>query len=279
VNIDAQKRYTVNVGYFSGSNFTSTWNNWGVGHDTEFDGKDNYLKQLYGSAIPVRGLEFQYGGLYSSRGEGDEFVTYDDDGFLVGERVSLRRPGLVFLNEITVTHGSIGPLNTPSLADRWKQISHPNYTQVLAVKQFNRRVAGSLEYDRQIGADIVRAAATVHFDEGAPISTLRYEQYQRFNQQPAAGFGVWADRPITTHFRLQGGYVSVDQFYGGWNADRMQSGRRFFAIGTIPIWGPLGASVYATRALHDSYTVPIRSRFDFVVSYDVLDSLRRTHVF
>jgi hypothetical protein len=278
-NIDAARRFTVNFGYFSGNSFTSTWDNWGVGNDTAFDGKNNYMKQLYAAAIPIAGLEVQGGGLYVSRGEGDEFLTYDDDGYLVGGRVSVRRPRQMYLDEITVTRASIGPLNTPALSERWKDLEHLNYTQLLGVKRFNHIAAGSLSYERQVGADIMRAAVTLRFSKAAPVSNLRFEQYRRFNLHPAAGFALWAERPITRHFRLQGGYVTVDQFYGGWNADRMLSGRRFFAIGTIPIYGPVNASIYATRALSAPYAVPIARRFDAVISYDVLDSLRRTHIF
>ena len=65
---------------------------------------------------------------------------------------------------------------------------------------------------------------------------------------------------------MQGGYVTVDQFYGGWNADRMQSGRRFFANATIPIYGPVSGSLYVTQALDAPYAVPINRRFDAVIS-------------
>jgi hypothetical protein len=64
VNIDREKRYTIQFGYFSGSSFISTWNNWGVGTGGDFDGKDNYLKQLFADARPIDAIELQYGGLY-----------------------------------------------------------------------------------------------------------------------------------------------------------------------------------------------------------------------
>src|SRR5450759_1791837 len=111
-NIDPRKRYTITVGYFSGSSFTSTWDNWGIGNNTTLDGKDHYMKQLYASAAPVRGLELQYGGIYITRGETDEFISYDDDGYLVGERVTARRPKELYLDEISVTRAAIGPFTT-----------------------------------------------------------------------------------------------------------------------------------------------------------------------
>jgi hypothetical protein len=279
VNLDADKRYTINIGYFSGSSFTSSWNNWGVGNKTLFDGKNNYLKQLYGSATPVKGLEFQAGGLYLNKGDADELVTYDDDGFIVGERVSVRRPTELYLDELSVTRAQFARLNAPDLTSRWDGFEHPDYTQVIGLKKFSRLVTGSLGYEREQGKDIYRGAVTLHFDKGAPIDTLRYEQYRRTNLHPAAGFGVWADRPVTKYARVQGGYISVDQFYGSLNADRMFTGRRFFIVGTFPVYGPISASVYATKALDDVYTVAIARRFDAVITYDVLHSLRRTGIF
>jgi len=279
VNLDRQKRYTVNVGYFSGSAFNGSWNNLGLGNNTLFDGKNHYVKQFYGAAAPIKGLEFQYGGLYINRGESDESVTYDDDGYLVGERVSIRRPKELYLDELTVTRAAIGPMATPRLASRWGGLKRPDYTQVLGVKRFGPMVSGSLEYNRQIGADILRAAVTLHFSAKAPVSTVRYEQYRRFNLNAASGFAVWADRPVTTHARLQGGYATVDEFYGAWNADRMQSGRRVFASATIAIYGPVSGTVYVTQALGAPYALAVHRRLDAAISYDVLNTLRRTGMF
>ena len=278
-NFDAGKRYTVSVGYFTGNSFGSAWDNWGVGNNTVFDRKNSYLKQLYASAAPVRGLVLQYGGLYLTTGESDELVSYDNDGYLVGGRVSVLRPEVLFLDEITVTRGAIGPRDEPSLMRRWGLLDEMNYTQVLGVKRFSQVVTGSVEYDRRIGSNILRGAVTLRFDKSAPINTVRYEQYRRVSPSPAAGFGLWAEGSITEHVRVQSGYVSVDQHYGGWNADRMQSGRHFFLNATLPIHGPLSASIYAAHALSAPYHVSIGHRFDAVISYDVLSDLRRTGIF
>lgn len=278
-NVDPEKRFTINAGFFSGGSFTSSWDNWGVGTGGNFDGQDNYVKQLYASAIPVKGVEGQVGGLYVTRGEQDEWISFDDDGFIMGERATVKRPKDVYFDELTLTRGALGPLSLPDIGDRWSSFKHQNYTQALAVKKFSAMFSASASYERQIGADIARAAITVHLSRAAPVNTIRYEQYHRFNAHVASGFALWADRGITKYLRLQGGYVTVDQFYGGWNADRMQIGRRLFASATIPIWGPVSASLYGTQALHADYPITIRQRFDAVISYDLLDTLRRARIF
>ena len=277
-NFDRAKRFTINFGYLSGPSFISSWLATGAGTGT-FDGKDQYIRQLYAAAVPVRGLELQYGGLYVARGESDELTSYDDDGYVVGERLSVRRPHELFLDEVTLTRGTVGPPSIPDLTKRWNGLAHPNYAQVLAVKQLSSLVGASLDYSTQSNADTIRAAVTVHLRTHAPLSTIRYEQYRRVTNHPAAGFALWADRSITKRARLQGGYATIDQFYGGLNADRIQAGRRFFLNAVVTVYGPLSLTVFGTQALHASYPLALKRRVDVVLSVDVLSSLRRTGIF
>jgi hypothetical protein len=273
-NADAAKKITLNVGLFSGSSFISTWNNWGPGTG-DFDGKNNYLKQLFVAAVPLRDVEIQAGGLYVRRGEDDDITTFDEDGYLVGERLTIRRPDRLFLNEITVTRASLGPFNEPNLWDRWQQWSSPNYAQFLIVKRLHRAVAASLDFSTQAGATTIRAAATVRLPRAAPVQTIKYEQYVRTNHHEAAGFAAWGERALGSKSRLQAGYATIDQYYGGWNADRIQSGRRFFALWNLTIGRGLGAQLFATEALSSSYPLPLKRRYEAVVSYDLLAELRR----
>ena len=280
-NIDAEKRFTINVGHFTGGTFISTWNNWGVGTggNGAFNGSDHYVKQLFASAKPVKGLELQYGGLYIIRGETDDIASYDEDGYLAGERVTLKRPKELYLDEISVTRGFLGPNDDPNLFKRWDGLENPNYTQVLVGKRLAKRVAASIDYSSLAGADTIRAAVTLRLDGITPISTLKYEQYRRVNAHAAAGFALWADRTLPARVRVQGGYVTIDQFYGGWNADRIQTGRRFFAVASIPIAGPVAAQLFATHALSSPYSITLKQRYEAVISYDVLQSLHRARLF
>lgn len=278
VNLDERKRYTINTGVFSGNNFIGSWNNLGPGTG-DFDGSDHYMKQLYLDAAPVAGLDLQGGGLYVNRGEHTEFTTYDEDGYLIGGRVSVRQPKVLYVDELSVTHGMLGPASVPNLWKRWDDADDTNYTQVLAAKRFSQVVSGSVDYTNFADTDTVRGAVLLRFKAGAPLSTLRYEQYVRTSAPDAAGFAVTAERPITRWVRLQGGYATIDEHYGGLNADRIQRGRRFFAIANVPIYGPLSASIFATHALDADYSISNKTRFDAVLAWDVLNSLRQTGVF
>jgi hypothetical protein len=275
LNFDRAKRYTLNVGLFTGANFISTWNNTGVGKGTpdEFVAS-HYLKQLYVSAVPVSGIELQYGGIYVVRGEGTEWTTYDDDGYAVGERLSVKRREL-FFEEISLTRALIGPYDTPDLTKRWNGLHDANYYQVLLAKRAGRHLRASADWTRDQGTTVIRAAMAATFGEGAPVRALRYEQYWRASGDQAFGFAIWLERPVTTHARLQAGYATIDELYGGWNADRIQKGRRLFAIASLPIHRELSASLYATRAFSSSYPVSNQTRFDAILVYDLAEALRR----
>ncbi len=279
VNLDPKKRYTVIGGFYSGTQFIASWDNLGPGTG-EFDGHSHYMRQLYFSAAPVAGIEAQVGGIYVIRGESTEYTSYDDDGYLVGERLSVRKPKSLYFDEISLTRAALTQTTVPNLWKRFEDINDPNYTQLLAAKRFSQMVAASLDYTRYAKTDAVRGALALRFKPKAPLSALRYEQYVRTSDpHSAAGFAVTAERPITKWVRLQGGYTTIDEFYGGLNADRIQRGRRFFAVANVPIWGPLTGSIYVTHAQDSTYTVSNKDRFDAVLAWDVAASLRKSGVF
>jgi hypothetical protein len=138
-NIDARRRYTVNAGFSSGSTFVGSWDNTGLGIGRG-DYHSHYLRQLFAAAAPVPGLQLQAGGLYITRGENTEATTYDDDGYVAGERISIRRPRQLYVDEVSVTRGALGEPTEPNLVDRWESFAHQHYTQVLATKRFSQVV-------------------------------------------------------------------------------------------------------------------------------------------
>ena len=276
-NIDRGHRYTIGAGISSGTTFVSSWNNTGVGTGDLMT--NHSLRILYGSAIPIPGLELQYGGLYIARGESTEITTYDDDGYVVGERVSIRRPKDLFFDEIAATRGLVGPFSTPSLTKRWRGLHEANYRQFLLAKRVGGHIRTSGDYTYDSGAETLLAAVAVGFAPGAPVAALRYEQYWRVRVNPAAGFSVSVERPVGKRFRLQAGYATIDEFYGGWNADRIQRGKRVFAVGTLPLTRELTLALFATQAFDGAYTLSNRTRTDVILTYDLLRTLQNARVF
>jgi hypothetical protein len=278
VNLDPEKRYTIHTGLFSGSSFISSWDNLGPGQG-EFDGNNHYMKQLYFEASPGGGFDAQAGGLFINRGEHTEFTTYDEDGYLIGGRVSVRRPQDLFVDELSVTHGLLGPLNEPNLWKRWDEADDTNYTQVLGAKRVSQMLATSFDYTRYAGTDTWRGAVALRFGAGAPLSGLRYEQYVRTSDPDGAGFALTLERAVARGIRLQAGYATIDEHSGGLNADRILRGRRFYAMANVPLAGPLSASIFLTRALDADYSISNKTRFDAVLAWDIRDTLRQTGVF
>jgi hypothetical protein len=269
---DPRGRYAVHAGLFTGTSFTSSWNNTGLG--TGSPGVNLRLKQLFASASPVSGLQFQVGSLYVNRGEQTEITSYDEDGYLVGERVQVTRPADVWLDEIAFTNAALAHTTRPSVAHRWDGFSDPNYRQFLVRKRMGR-VAASSDFTTLEGARTIRAAVTVAL---APAS-IRLETYRRMRVLPAGGFAVTVERPLTDWLRASGGYASVDPDYGGLNADRFDRGRRVFVTTAVTFTPWLNLSLFATRAVANDVPLANRTRFDAVLTYNLLDSLRRTGIF
>ena len=271
INIDRDRRFTIDIGAFTGSSFTSGWDATGIGSGNAT--ANMYVKQLYGSIAPVHGLELQVGGLYINHGESTEITSYDDDGYVMGERVTVRRPAQIYFDEVSVTRAALSATATPGVIRRLKLLDHQNYWQAQVVKRFSPALSASVDFTEVAGAETARAAIAVHLPAGAPVSAVRFEQYRRMTMQPATGFAVVAERPIVGRAKVQGGYADIDPRYGGLNGDRYQQGRRFFAMATIPVRGPLSAQLYAAQAVGSS-TVANRTRFDAVVTYDILAAVR-----
>ncbi len=276
-DIDADHRYTINAGFFTGTSFTGSWDNWGAGTGS-FVGQ-HYLKQLFADAVPVKGLELQYGGLYFENGLATEVTAYDLDAFMVGERVSVRKPSALYLDDVTVTRSRVDVTESPDVIDRFDGLAHANYTQVLVQKRFAPALAASAEYETRGGSDTLRAAVLVTLPEPSPIEQVRYEQYRRTTNHPASGFAVEAGRRFDDRVRLQVGYTSIDELDGPINGDRYVRGRRVFAVADVPVTGPVTVQFFATQALDAPYTISNRTRFDAVITYNVLTTLRKAGVF
>jgi hypothetical protein len=73
------------------------------------------------------------------RGEATEITTYNNDGFLTGQRVIARRPRELFFDEIVYTAGFFGDITTPNLNRRYHRLKQGNYHQFIVSKNFGER--------------------------------------------------------------------------------------------------------------------------------------------
>jgi hypothetical protein len=269
VKADSKGRVSVNVGAFTGSSLTSSWNNTGVGMG---DGTAQFhVKQLYVSAAPVKGVEAQVGSLYFVRGENTEITSYDNDAYLAGERVTVKKAKELFFDEISITHGYLGDLNSPSVFDRSDRLSDSNYRQVLVGKKVGKSVAVSADWTDTVNGTTWRGAANVKVP--AVVNAVRVEYYGR-PESDVWGGSIAAERKLFRGIVASLGYADIDQNYGGLNSDRFNRGARVFTSANIPVVGPLSASVFYTHGVDNNFAVPVNQRFDVVVTYNVLSTLQ-----
>jgi len=225
-----------------------------------------YMRELYFSATPVKPVTVEFGSFGFERGLSTEITTFDEDGYLSGERIRFHDPKHLFFDEVGFTNAYFGDIATPNLFDRGSSLTKFNYRQAFAKKQLNKWLGFSGEYTWQTGIDTLREAAVIATKESRVVDSVRVEAYHRLNtitypgvaQSPigpipavavpgASGFAVAAEKSLG---RMSGdlGYASVDQHYS------VYSDGRLFEAGSFPLNGDAygqGNRIFA----HASYKI------------------------
>jgi hypothetical protein len=280
--LDPDARYSVQLGAFTGNQFVSSWNNTGGGVGTVTH--DFNVKQLFLAAEPVGGLEFQVGGLYLNRGENTEIVSYDNDGFIVGTRATVRRESGV-LSQVVATAGHLGDLRTPNVFKRLDSLADVNYGQMLVGLRAGSRVNVSADYTYEDGRDILREGVTIRVPESvAPLTAIKLESYQRVSEVTGQGFNVSGDLRLTRAFTVTAGVAHVDRNYliPGYtspNADRFERGSRFYSQGTYAISRDLSVGWFQGEAFDADYSIPNEHRWEVLVTLNPTATLKAHRIF
>ena len=221
--------------------------------DIHSNGWQFYLRELYFSATPVKAVTVEFGSFGIERGLSTEITTFDEDGYLSGERIRLHDAKHLFFDEVGFTSAYFGDIGTPNLFDRGSSLKKSNYRQVFARKQLNRRVGFSGEYTWQAGEntgiDTLRQAVVVGTKESKIFDSLRFEAYERLNATTfpgvamspvgpvaplsvggASGYAVTAGKKLG-NFSGDIGYASIDKNYS------VYTGYRFFQAVSFPLNG------------------------------------------
>lgn len=274
---DRDKKYSLHVGAFSGSQFISGWNNTGGGVGV-FTGDFN-IKQLFVSAQPVAGLDLQIGGLYMLRGESTEVTTYDNDAYIVGQRASWR-PSEGRLAEVSATAGYIGDFREPNVFERLHRLTEWNYGQVLVGVRLGPRVRLSVDYTHEAGREILRQGLSVRMPATVPLlTTVRLEAYERLDPEPAQGFNVMADLRPHPRVGVTLGVTSIDRRYGPLNADRYEVGTRFYSIGSLALTRDVSIGWFQGHAFNTAYPIPNQRRFELLLTINPTATLKRHGIF
>jgi hypothetical protein len=176
IRFDRKGSYSINAAVGTGGSFSSGWDSIGIGSDAN---SHLNFRELSLSLKPWKGIELQYGGISVARGASTEITTYDGDSFLMGSRISIKRPNELFFDEITGTLAYLGDLNEPDVFHRFDRYDEANYHQIMALKKIGKRATISGEYASQSGIATLRQAVQVKIPELKVIDAVRFENYQR----------------------------------------------------------------------------------------------------
>jgi len=279
VKVDASGKYALGFALGTGDTFVRGWNNTAIGTaaGTPHEYSSNILvKQLFASATPANGVEIQAGGLGIVKGENTEVTSYDNDGYMLGERVSVKRPRTFRVDELSLTVGYLGDSTTSSLWPRLHRLGETNYYQMFAAKRFGRRLASSADITTVAGATTLRNGLSLSTPELRVPTSIRFEHYERFNA--AYGYSISGERTVGKRVTLSAGLVDIDQKYGGLNSDRFGSGRRWFTTDTITLGRELSMQIFYQHAVANMYTLSNQHSLQMLLTYNVAKGLQRTGV-
>ena len=270
---DNAGKYSIQTFTGTGSGFTGSWDNLGprMGDKTWTIN----LRQLYLQAQPVKGVEGSWGGMSIARGEHTEISSFDNDNYVMAGRVSVKRPKSLYFDEVSVTAGYLGDTSVPNVIKRFDRWDEHNYTQVLAGKKFGKHVSVSADWTDLNQVATWRQAVKLSTKEWMPIDSIRFENYQRTEGTKGYGFSVSAERAVHKRVVLAGGFANIDENNGTLSGDRYFRGKRIFVEPKITILPELTLSVFYTEAFGNDFAVVNKTRFDVVLSYNVLKALQK----
>jgi hypothetical protein len=236
-----------------------------------------YVRQLNFQAEPFKGVQLEYGGIGFNRGVATEMTTYDNDGYLAGESISIKRPKNFYFDEASVTYGYVGDLFTPNFFARGQRLAHANYHQFLVRKHFGKRVDTSFDYSWQNAAQVLHEDALVNVKQSRVLDSVRIEVYQRLNgiyypnvphivrfyRTGGNGYGFTLAKRIK-RAELEGGLMSYDEqsvamtqvgILGvsgmSTNGDQYGLGHRYFIRPTIKLTSSMDLVGYYTHLYGD----------------------------
>ncbi|MDI1243624.1 MAG: hypothetical protein PSX80_17070 [bacterium] len=272
---DNKGKYSISAGIYTGNSITGGWGStgWGTGGPQT----NLYLKQLYFEAKPVKGLAIQVGGIAPINGENTEITGYDNDAYLMGERISIRDAKKFFFDEISLTNAHIGDVFRPSVFSRFKRLDESNYHQILVKKTLNKNVAVSADYTFEAGRDTFRQGVRFSIPKFKVFDSMRFENYQQVDPNPNYGFAISGDKKLNNRLSVKAGFARIDttMFNGDWygRGNRVFAGWNYTLTRELSFNGVWLQGVGPLPAANS-----IRSRFEVALTFNILETLKRRKV-
>lgn len=272
---DRQAKYNLVGNFSTGSTFTTSWNatGWGTGKSQ----KNFNLRQLYFDAKPDKAVEIQIGGLYENYGESSEAISYDNDSYLTGERLQIRLPKRLYFDEVSLTLARVADINVPDVFRRFRHFGKQNYHQFLVRKQFGKSVGFSADYTAESGVDTFHQAWKFKLPAKSFIDTFLFEQYERVDPDRNYGFNAYGEKKLTKIFTIGSGLADIR--IKALNGDRFVPGKRAYLNGVAKLNREFTVTALFTQGVGTIAPNVARTRLDFILTYNILESLKRTRYF
>ena len=272
---DKDGKYSIDSNIATGAAFTTLWNSTGIG--TGKLQKNLNLRQLYFDAKPTKSVEVQFGGIYVNYGDLTEAVSYDYDNFITGARIVLRSPKRLYFDEISATTATIGDLNRPDIFHRLRHLGIQNYHQFLVRKQFTKSVGVTGDYTFESGIDTFHQAVKIKIPPNHFIDTFLFENYERVDPDRSYGFNIFGEKNLNKMFTASGGFADIH--IKALNGDRFPPSKRVYLIGQMKLSPEFSFQLLFTRGLGNIQPNVARTRFDVILIYNILETLKRTKLF
>lgn len=215
-----------------------------------------YARELYLSASPIQQLTLEYGSLGLERGYSSEITSWDDDGWVSGERLRVKDPKHLWLDEAGFTYAYFGRIYQPNFFARGEDLFQGNYRQIFGKKEIDRFVGVSADWTSMTGTRTMREAVSLNTRDWKFADHVTAEFYQRLTDftfpgttyttttvtqtkkgpvttttttviaplvAPAAsGFAVTGERRLTDRLSGTLGFANVDTDYSVYTNHRVQ---------------------------------------------------------
>lgn len=260
------------------------------------NGWEFYVRELYGSASPVTWGTVEFGSFGIERGLSSEITTFDDDGYLTGERVRLHDAKHLYFDQIGFTNAFLGNVGDPNLFSRGLELKSSNYRQINVIKKVSPRFAISGDYTWLIGTDTLHEAVTAETKELRFADRIRVEAYQRLNTitlqglavSGGSGFAVALDKKVLPRVDFGAGFASVDEDYTvytgsrfahsigfGLNGDSYSMGKRPFLHANVRVNHVVSAFGFYTHHVGPRTVNLDQQNLNAGLSFDIKSLLNR----
>ena len=109
------------------------------------------------------------------------------------------------------------------------------------------------------------------------IDTFLFENYERVDPDHSYGFNLFGEKKLNKVFTTSGGFADIH--IRALNNDRFPPGKRFYFNGQMKMSPEFSLTLQFTQGVGPIAPNVPRTRLDIILSYSILETLRRYKIF